>query len=101
MMNEAFFFPPGACITCIVGGLYLMNARAGRGVQPQAEGAVAMSLRVEGLKIYYRTLYGDVKAVDNVSFFLDTARSWLAGAESGCGNELTLGGSSASTAGCA
>jgi peptide/nickel transport system ATP-binding protein len=49
-----------------------------------------MSLRVEGLKIYYRTLYGDVKAVDNVSFFLEDGEIMGLAGESGCGKS-TLG----------
>jgi peptide/nickel transport system ATP-binding protein len=49
-----------------------------------------MSLRVEGLKIYYRTLYGDVKAVDDVSFFLDDGEIMGVAGESGCGKS-TLG----------
>jgi peptide/nickel transport system ATP-binding protein len=44
-----------------------------------------MSLRVEGLRVYYRTLHGDVQAVDGVSFAVaDGEIAGLAG-ESGCG----------------
>ena len=49
-----------------------------------------MSLRVEGLKIYYRTLYGDVKAVDNVSFTVADGEIMGIAGESGCGKS-TLG----------
>ena len=49
-----------------------------------------MSLRVEGLKIYYRTLYGDVKAVDDVSFTVDDGEIMGIAGESGCGKS-TLG----------
>jgi peptide/nickel transport system ATP-binding protein len=49
-----------------------------------------MSLRVEGLKIYYRTLYGDVKAVDNVSFTVGDGEIMGIAGESGCGKS-TLG----------
>ena len=44
-----------------------------------------MSVRVEDLKVYYRTLKGDVRALDGVTFFVaDREIMGLAG-ESGCG----------------
>jgi peptide/nickel transport system ATP-binding protein len=49
-----------------------------------------MSLLVEGLKIYYKTLYGDVKAVDNVSFLVKDGEIMGLAGESGCGKS-TLG----------
>jgi peptide/nickel transport system ATP-binding protein len=49
-----------------------------------------MSLRVTNLKVYYRTLRGDVKALDDVTFSVaDNEIMGLAG-ESGCG-KTTLG----------
>jgi peptide/nickel transport system ATP-binding protein len=51
-----------------------------------------MSLRVTDLRVYYRTLAGDVKALDGVSFEIrDKEIMGLAG-ESGCG-KTTLGNS--------
>ncbi len=35
-----------------------------------------MTLRVDDLRVYYRTLRGEVKALDGVSFEVATARSW-------------------------
>lgn len=49
-----------------------------------------MGLRVEGLKIYYRTLYGDVKAVDDVTFSVEDGEIMGLAGESGCGKS-TLG----------
>jgi peptide/nickel transport system ATP-binding protein len=49
-----------------------------------------MGLRVEGLKVYYRTLYGDVKAVDNVTFTVEDREIMGLAGESGCGKS-TLG----------
>lgn len=49
-----------------------------------------MSLQVERLRIYYRTLYGDVKAVDDVSFSVADGEIMGVAGESGCGKS-TLG----------
>ena len=44
-----------------------------------------MSLSVDGLRVYYQTLKGDIKALDGVSFDLrDGEIAGIAG-ESGCG----------------
>ncbi len=51
-----------------------------------------MSLKVKNLKVYYETLYGDVKALDGATFTIkDKEIMGLAG-ESGCG-KTTLGNS--------
>ena len=51
-----------------------------------------MSLQVEDLRVYYRTLAGDVKALDGATFSIaDKEIMGLAG-ESGCGKS-TLGNS--------
>lgn len=42
-------------------------------------------LKVENLKMYYNTVRGDVKAVDNVSFTVSTRESLGLAGESGCG----------------
>ena len=44
-----------------------------------------MSLRVDGLTVYYRTLRGDVKAVDGASFSIDDGEIMGLAGESGCG----------------
>lgn len=49
-----------------------------------------MSLSVKNLKIYYRTLRGDVRAVDDVSFGVDDGEIMGLAGESGCGKS-TLG----------
>ena len=42
-------------------------------------------LRVEGLKLYFRTTQGVVQAVDGVDFNLDYNRAVVIVGESGCG----------------
>jgi peptide/nickel transport system ATP-binding protein len=49
-----------------------------------------MSLRVENLRVYYRTLAGDVKALDGVDFTLADGEIMGLAGESGCGKS-TLG----------
>ncbi|MGV9327450.1 ABC transporter ATP-binding protein [Streptosporangium sandarakinum] len=49
-----------------------------------------MSLRVSDLKVHYRTLRGDVRALDGVSFELGDAEILGLAGESGCG-KTTLG----------
>jgi peptide/nickel transport system ATP-binding protein len=49
-----------------------------------------MSLRVDDLRVYYRTLRGEVKALDGVSFSMDDGEILGLTGESGCG-KTTLG----------
>lgn len=49
-----------------------------------------MSLRVDGLKVYYRTLRGDVRALDDVTFTVADGEIMGLAGESGCGKS-TLG----------
>ncbi len=49
-----------------------------------------MSLEVENLKVYYQTLRGDVKALDDVTFGLNSGEIMGLAGESGCG-KTTLG----------
>jgi peptide/nickel transport system ATP-binding protein len=49
-----------------------------------------MSLRVTGLKVYYRTLRGDVKAIDDISFGVEDGEIMGLAGESGSGKS-TLG----------
>ena len=49
-----------------------------------------MSLAVENLKVYYRSLRGEVKAVDDVTFAIGDGEIMGLAGESGCGKS-TLG----------
>ncbi|MEM1675679.1 MAG: ATP-binding cassette domain-containing protein, partial [Desulfurococcaceae archaeon] len=49
-------------------------------------------LRVEGLKIYFYTTVGAVKAVDNISFTLNQGEVLGLAGESGCGKSTTAFG---------
>jgi peptide/nickel transport system ATP-binding protein len=51
-----------------------------------------MSLQVDDLKVYYRTLHGDVQAVDGVSFGIADGEIMGLAGESGCGKS-SLGNS--------
>src|SRR6185503_19252206 len=62
--------------------------RPRRGLQPEAEADV--SLAVDNLRVYYRTLRGDVRALDGVTFRVDDGEIMGVAGESGCG-KTTLG----------
>ena len=49
-----------------------------------------MSLAVDNLRVYYRTLRGDVKALDGVTFTVADGEIMGLAGESGCG-KTTLG----------
>jgi peptide/nickel transport system ATP-binding protein len=49
-----------------------------------------MTLRVDNLRVYYRTLRGDVKALDDVTFRVEDGEIMGLAGESGCG-KTTLG----------
>ena len=49
-----------------------------------------MSLAVDNLRVYYRTLHGDVKALDGANFTVADGEIMGLAGESGCG-KTTLG----------
>jgi peptide/nickel transport system ATP-binding protein len=51
-----------------------------------------VSLQVDNLRVYYRTLHGDVRAVDGVTFGIDDGEIMGLAGESGCGKS-SLGNS--------
>ena len=85
-----WFIPPGAALTLMVPCAVHRQCGPGRSLQPQAEADV--SLKVDDLRISYRTLRGDVRAVDGVSFSIADGEIMGLAGESGCGKS-TLGNS--------
>jgi peptide/nickel transport system ATP-binding protein len=65
-----------------------MNVGPRRGLQPEAEADV--SLAVDNLRVYYRTLRGDVRALDGATFTVRDGEIMGVAGESGCG-KTTLG----------
>jgi len=49
-------------------------------------------IQIEKLKIYYRTLHGDAKALDDVSFTINDKEIVGIAGESGCGRDEAKGG---------
>ena len=83
-----WFIPPGIGITAIVGGLYVMNVGLDEVFNPKLRDDV--SLAVDNLRVYYRTLRGDVSALDGVTFAVADGEIMGLAGESGCG-KTTLG----------
>ena len=57
-----------------------------------------MSLQVDDLKVYYRTLHGDVRALDGVTFGIADGEIMGLAGESGCGKSTSATASSTSRA---
>ena len=70
-----WFMPPGLAITTLVGSLYVDERRASTRSSTRSCG-MYVSLHVDNLRVHYRTLHGDVRALDGVTFASPTARSW-------------------------
>ena len=83
-----WFIPPGVVLTGMVAALLIAERGPRRGLQPEAEGA--MSVSVENLSVAYRSRRGDVTAVDSVSFTLADGEIMGLAGESGSGKS-TLG----------
>ena len=83
-----WFIPPGIAITGDRRRPLRDERRARRGLQPEA--APHMSLAVDNLRVYYRTLKGDVQALDGVTFTVADGEIMGLAGESGCG-KTTLG----------